>query len=918
MADIATLGLKIDGSGAIKSIGDVEQKLTALGKRTAEIASKAGVAFGAAFVAGGALVIRNTIEQEKAIAALESRLASTGGVAGRTSQDLQQLASSLQSVSTFGDEAILKMQGVLLTFTQVRGDQFDKASQAILDMSTALGTDLQSSALQVGKALNDPIRGVTALARAGVQLTQDQKALVEQLQNTGDIAGAQAVILKELETQFGGAALAARNTLGGALVALKNAFGDLFEVPGLISPITAELNRLVAFMSAGSTQDAVKGFIQNVMVSFGVMGATVADVVGVVATSVGQIAGAFGRLSGADSPLNRFARQMQSVAEGAASASVRMEAIATAIARGTPPVVAATKAYGSLGDAISETATEMRELETVAMSSGNQMALFLQQFGGDGVARNIQGAKLALMEFKQEALEVVMPPAEALTGWQNFTGALANAFGQASEWITQNAQQMADTLLATFSRIAQRGKATLGDLFASLSQLGVGGAAGGIAFGAAAIVGDIIGGQRRRFEEAVAAVESKVGALASAFTAFGRSFEESAGRFVAGFQRISDFVEATTKEIDAILTVTARRFLSQAGGDAQAALAAAEQQAAQTGFSRPRAAVEQLKAYIKATDDLVAAQKRAREELERQRKEFNRTSREDLEVRRLAAMGRTEESDALRRDIERRREFAQAIKDGADVITQSLLLMVQAMEEAAIQAEREAERNRTVAGIDAEIARLTGNDAEAQRIERDILLAQVTDDVIRAKYEELFAIQDSIKAQQEVAEAAALMVRQMERSEDLEVRRLIATGNAIEAEELRFQLEQQREIRRAEAELARGEITQEIFDTLLEILELEASAFGNRNNPTESGAGAGAVAASRTTNTGPLQALATAQVADIDRVVGELTAIRVRAGQQVQLLQAIFRGGGVVGVINQSLQSDTTRQQTQQGNVVVS
>lgn len=177
-------------------------------------------------------IIRNTARQEEAIAQLEARLRSTGGVAGVTSEQLQALASSLQGVTKFSDEAIIAMQGVLLTFTQVRGDVFVDATESILDMSAALGRDLQSSALQVGKALNDPIKGVAQLRESGVQLTAQQAALVRSFVETGDIASAQRVILSELETQFGGTARAAGSTFGGSLERLKNAAGDLLEGDG--------------------------------------------------------------------------------------------------------------------------------------------------------------------------------------------------------------------------------------------------------------------------------------------------------------------------------------------------------------------------------------------------------------------------------------------------------------------------------------------------------------------------------------------------------------------------------------------------------------------------------------------------------------------------------------------------------------
>jgi hypothetical protein len=190
------------------------------------------IGLGAVIAAGAGLnkFISATVESDASQAQLAAAILSTGGAANRTIDQLNQNAAALQGVTKFGDEATNAMQGVLLTFTQIQGGVFDHATVATMDLATAMGTDLKSAALQVGKALNDPVLGMTALSRSGIQFTDAQKDIVKGMVATNDIAGAQAIILAELDKQFGGSAAAARDTLGGAFSALGNAFGDLFEV----------------------------------------------------------------------------------------------------------------------------------------------------------------------------------------------------------------------------------------------------------------------------------------------------------------------------------------------------------------------------------------------------------------------------------------------------------------------------------------------------------------------------------------------------------------------------------------------------------------------------------------------------------------------------------------------------------------
>ena len=82
--------------------------------------------------------------------------------------------------------------------TELHGDK------AVLNFSVALGTDAESAAIQMGKALNDPILGISALGRAGVQFTESQKEMIATLVESGDVVGAQSIILAEFD--YNGAA----------------------------------------------------------------------------------------------------------------------------------------------------------------------------------------------------------------------------------------------------------------------------------------------------------------------------------------------------------------------------------------------------------------------------------------------------------------------------------------------------------------------------------------------------------------------------------------------------------------------------------------------------------------------------------------------------------------------------------------
>lgn len=154
---------------------------------------------------------------------------STGGVAGVSAEQVLRYAESLERTSLFEMEAVQNAENLLLTFTKIGQDTFPSATQAVVDMAAAMGGDLQGAAIQVGKALQDPILGVTALRRVGVNFSKDQMAVIKSLVDTGDAAKAQALILKELATEFGGSAAAQAEGLSGELHVLKESVDGVTE-----------------------------------------------------------------------------------------------------------------------------------------------------------------------------------------------------------------------------------------------------------------------------------------------------------------------------------------------------------------------------------------------------------------------------------------------------------------------------------------------------------------------------------------------------------------------------------------------------------------------------------------------------------------------------------------------------------------
>jgi hypothetical protein len=171
-------------------------------------------------------------ETAKVHAQLGAVLKSTGESANINATGVEHLASKLGNLAGVETNSVLSGETVLLQFTKVKntvgevGGMFDKASLAALNMSTRMGVDMSTSAMQIGKALQDPLKGVTALRRAGVTFSDSQMDAIKVNMAAGREDQARAIILGQLTTQFGGAAAAAGKTLPAALVRLNQAWED--------------------------------------------------------------------------------------------------------------------------------------------------------------------------------------------------------------------------------------------------------------------------------------------------------------------------------------------------------------------------------------------------------------------------------------------------------------------------------------------------------------------------------------------------------------------------------------------------------------------------------------------------------------------------------------------------------------------
>ncbi|WP_448129971.1 phage tail length tape measure family protein [Stenotrophomonas rhizophila] len=210
--------------------------------------SMATLAKGFGALGGGAVLgmfITETVNAQNELAQLNAALKSTGQAAGYNSRQLVDMADKMAKATTHSSGEIVTAQTRLLSYTSIVGENFPRALQLAIDQSVRLGENITQSAETIGKALEYPTEGISALTKQGFRFTDQQKAMLKAMVDTGRLAEAQAMVMGVMEESYAGAGLAARETLGGALGAVKKSFEDLLgsgAEGGTVRAATAAIN----------------------------------------------------------------------------------------------------------------------------------------------------------------------------------------------------------------------------------------------------------------------------------------------------------------------------------------------------------------------------------------------------------------------------------------------------------------------------------------------------------------------------------------------------------------------------------------------------------------------------------------------------------------------------------------------------
>ena len=205
--------------------------------------------------------MKSLTEEGVVVAQTNAVIRSTKHAANISAAAIRDLSNAIEDKTTIDDKQVQAGANMLLTFTNIKNaagagnDIFNQSVSVLADLSTAMGTDMKSAAVQLGKALNDPLKGVTALQRVGVTFDATQKKQIANFMKAGKVAEAQKIILRELNKEFGGSGAAFAATDAGKAAKFQDAIEGIQQslTRSLLPAITRIRENLTDFLSDPTT-----------------------------------------------------------------------------------------------------------------------------------------------------------------------------------------------------------------------------------------------------------------------------------------------------------------------------------------------------------------------------------------------------------------------------------------------------------------------------------------------------------------------------------------------------------------------------------------------------------------------------------------------------------------------------------------
>jgi hypothetical protein len=255
MSNTITTHLKGDNSHLEKELKESESMADGFAKRVTGMFAVIGTAIAGAFAVRTVVdffkdAVQEATAAEEAMSKFTIMLRATNGEAGISKERIEHFATEMQKLTRFTDDETIAAAAMLMRFKSLQEDGFERTLKVSADMTSMWGGDLSSSAMQLGRALENPEHGTRILMMAGVKLDEEQRKQIKTFQMLGETAKAQELILGLLEERFSGAAEELDKNFTGSVMRVNQQLSDVKEEIG--NSLLPVLQSLVPTLETGA------------------------------------------------------------------------------------------------------------------------------------------------------------------------------------------------------------------------------------------------------------------------------------------------------------------------------------------------------------------------------------------------------------------------------------------------------------------------------------------------------------------------------------------------------------------------------------------------------------------------------------------------------------------------------------------
>ena len=171
-------------------------------------------------------------EENIGFARLQSVIEATGRAAETSARQIDAMVDELELYSNADKQAAMDAAASLAIMESVPTSLFEQIFDTANDLSRVVGQDIGSAITTIGRAMEEPVEGMTRLRRQGIFITKELQSQITELVEQNRLYDAQKLLLDDIQERVAGTAEKMADAAGmqSLMVALDRYYGSVGQL----------------------------------------------------------------------------------------------------------------------------------------------------------------------------------------------------------------------------------------------------------------------------------------------------------------------------------------------------------------------------------------------------------------------------------------------------------------------------------------------------------------------------------------------------------------------------------------------------------------------------------------------------------------------------------------------------------------